>query len=196
VASAEPKVKGVALREFLSWYAGAHGADAIRSIFTTLPKEARPDLLQDAPNLGLIASGWYSAKAVHAVLDHLTSRLPPAERQRIAREAAQAIMRETLTGVYRALLETFISPDRYARNAQRFFSRFFDQGTMTKTKTAPNTHLTVIREWAAHHPFLCDLVMQMPVPVYGMMGCKDVRVKKLRCISDGDPDCAYDTTWR
>src|SRR5262245_17805123 len=102
----------------MKWYGETHGQERLRSIFTHVPERDRPDLIPDAPNLGLIASQWYSASAVHAVLDHLTKGMTPEQREQLAHDGAEAIMKATLTGVYRAFLETFISPDRYAKNAQ------------------------------------------------------------------------------
>src|SRR5688500_19317978 len=118
---AEARIKGVAVQEFVRWYVRTHGLERAREMVMALPEGRRSLILQDAPNFGLIASEWYPVDVVHLVLDRLTAGLSPEERAKLARDAAESIIRSSLTGVYRAFVAFLVSPERYARNAQKLF---------------------------------------------------------------------------
>jgi hypothetical protein len=97
--------------------------------------------------------------------------------------------------VYRVLFETMMSPARYAKNAQKLFSRYYDAGTMTKTALSPTSHRSTVTGWQAHHPFLCELLLYTGVYVYRAMGCKDVKMERTACVGDGASECTFLTTW-
>jgi hypothetical protein len=190
-----PRIKGAAIREFLLWYAGEHGAERLPALAARMRAENRVlfDLAQR--HLGVIASSWYPAPAIHELLDLMSEGLSAAQRERLVRNGAQATIAATLRGVYRLLFETMMSPERYARNAQKLFSRYCDTGTMEKTAPAPRTHRSVIRDWTSHHPLLCDFILHTGVYVYGAMGCRDVRLEKQACVARGDGECVFLVTW-
>jgi hypothetical protein len=66
---------------------------------------------------------------------------------------------------------------------------------MTKTVLSPTAHLTTVEDWGAHHRVLCDFILHTAVYVYGVLGCKDLKVQRTRCISDGHPSCQFETLW-
>src|SRR5258706_5720445 len=119
---ADPRIKGAAIREFLLWYAGAYGPDQLPALSARMRPEHRVLFDVKQRHLGVIASEWYPAKALHELLDLITQGMSPAEREKLAREGAQATIQATLRGVYRLLFETMMSPERYARNAQKLVS--------------------------------------------------------------------------
>jgi hypothetical protein len=189
-------VKGAAVRAFVHWYGERFGADRVRAIAEAMAPEHRALVDVRAPDLGVLSPSWLPAPAVHAVLDAVTADMSPDERDALAREAAHTVISQTLHGVYKVFFDLMTTPERYRKNAQKLFARYFDCGTMEKTVTGDKAHLSVIRDWPAHHPLLCDLVRYMALYVYGEMGCKDVTVAKVRCVSDGATDCAYTVSWR
>jgi hypothetical protein len=189
------RIKGVAAREFVRWYGQVYGDEAVHALAAALPEDFRPLIDARAPYLGLISSEWYPAHGIHAVLDKMMEGRPQTERAAIAKSGAEAVIHETLHGVYKVFFEMMVSPERYLKNAQKLFSRFFDQGEMDKTATGPSEHTSVIRGWTAHHPLLCQFLRHISEYVYSAMGCKGVTAEKLRCIADGDEDCAYRVRW-
>jgi hypothetical protein len=188
------RIKGVAAREFVRWYAQVYGDEAVVSLASALPDDFLPRIDARAPYLGLISSEWYPAHGIFAVLDKMMEGRSPTERAELARRGAEAVIHETLHGVYKIFFELMVSPERYLKNSQKLFSRFFDQGEMEKIATGATEHTSVIRGWA-HHPLLCQFLRHVSEYVYSAMGCKSVTVEKLRCISDGDQDCAYRIRW-
>jgi hypothetical protein len=93
------------------------------------------------------------------------------------------------------LFGAIMTPDRYLSRAQQIFSRFYDTGTITKTKSGPTTHLSVIRGWTSHHPVLCDVLLYTGEYVYPTLGCKNVAARRVGCVSDGAELCSYSVTW-
>jgi hypothetical protein len=189
------RVKGVAIREFVRWYSAQYGEEAVLALAQTMSPEFRALINVKAPILGLVSSEWYPADGIHVVLDHMVAGRSAEERERIARDGAEAVISETLHGVYKLFFDLMVSPDRYLKNAQRLFSRFFDEGVMEKTATGKTEHTSVIRDWPAHHPLFCTFLLHISEYVYRAMGLKEVHSEKLRCVSDGDRDCAYRIRW-
>jgi hypothetical protein len=189
------RIKGAAIREFVRWYGAQYGEAQVAKLADSMPPEFRALVNPRAPHLGLIASEWYPAGGIHIVLDHMVSGLGVEERERISREGAQAVIHETLHGVYKIFFELMVSPERYMKNAPRLFSRFFDHGSMEKSATGPREHTSHIRGWEAHHPLLCDFLLHVSEYVYAAMGCKEVQVERFRCRGNGDEECAYRIRW-
>jgi hypothetical protein len=185
----------VAAREFVRWYHNVYGDEAVQALAAAAPEDFRPLIDPRAPNLGLISSEWYPAHGIHAVLDKMLEGRSQRERAELAEKGAEAVIHETLHGVYKVFFEMMVSPERYLKNAQKLFSRFFDEGQVEKSATGATEHTSVIRGWSAHHPLLCQFLRHVSEYVYSAMGCKDVKVDKLRCVSDGDGDCAYRVRW-
>jgi hypothetical protein len=197
-ARTEPRVahiKGEGIRQFINWYLAKWGEPRLFQFVADLPPEAREVYDITQPSLGIIASGWYPAPAFHALIDAMLSVYPPDQRRAFAREAAKATIDSTLKGVYRFLFEAMMTPDRYLGRAQKLFSRFYDCGTIEKIKVAPNIHRSVIRDWHSHHPVLCDVMLHMGEYVYPALGCRNVIVRRISCVSAGDPYCSYDASW-
>lgn len=195
----EPKIKGVAIREFLRWYVAARGTRAIEKAMTVMPPDQARQIAVGDPALGLLAGTWYPATMIHILLDGMTAGLRGHERQALIRDAANATIHVTLSGVYKLLFQAMMSPDRYARNAQQLFSRYHSTGVMTKTAIdTPDGpgHRSVVRDWAGHHPVLCDMLVYTAEYVYGALGCQDLTIKKTGCVSTGQPECTFIIAWR
>jgi hypothetical protein len=199
VQAVEPKVKGVAVREFLRWYVAARGTRALEKTVAMMPPEQQRSLNLAEPALGLLAGTWYPAPMIHRLLDGMTAGLRGPERLALIRDGAKATIRETLSGVYKVLFQAMMSPERYARNAQQLFSRYHNTGVMTKTAIeTPDGpgHLSVIRDWHGHHPTLCDFITHTAEYVYFALGCRDLTIKKTGCVSTGQPECTFVISWR
>jgi hypothetical protein len=195
----EPKVKGVAVREFMRWYVSAHGTRALEKAIAAMPPEEARHLHLEQPALGLLAGTWYPASMIHRLLDGMGAGLRGHERAALIRDGAHATIHHTLSGVYKLLFQAMMSPERYARNAQQLFARYFNTGTMEKTPiTTPDGqgHLSVVRDWTSHHPMLCDLLSCTAEYVYAELGCRDVEVKKTGCVASGQAECTFVFTWR
>ncbi len=190
------RIKGAALREFVRWYSGRAGIDAVEELLAGLSPGARAAFDLRRSDLGILQTEWYPAGVVHELLDRIVKDLPVAERTSMARESARAIMDATLKGVYRMLFRAMMSPDRYAKNAQTLWSRYYDTGKIQKTAGGPWAHQTIIGGWEAHHPVLCDLHVASAEYIYQAMGCREVQVRRTGCVSEGGPVCSFEVTWR
>jgi hypothetical protein len=190
-----PQVKGAAMREFFRYLHDTHGAGLLQTLASVVEPQYRNLFNPADPCMGVVASSWYPAPAVHQILDRLLQGRSAAQVTELARGGAEAVIANTLRGVYRLLFETMMSPERYARNSQKLFSRYCDAGTMTKRATSPTSHLSTIVDWRAHHPFLCDLIIYTGVYVYRAMGCKNVKMERVSCISRGARECSFVISW-
>ena len=183
------------MRQFLRWYVAKYGRGRLTEHLARLPDGRASEIDLDQPNFGIVSSGWYPASTFHALVDEMLEQYSPEQRQSFAREAAKATIDATVKGVYRFLFEAIMTPDRYAKRAQQVFDRFYDAGTITKQVVARNVHLTRVVGWTSHHPVLCDVMLYTSEYVYGLLGCRNVTVKRLGCISRGDASCSYEIRW-
>jgi hypothetical protein len=104
-------------------------------------------------------------------------------------------MRVTLRGVYKFFFDAMMTPERYAKRAHLLFSRYYDRGTLSKEVVSPTEHVTIIRDWPAHHPFLCEIMAYMAEYVYDALGCRGLTVARTHCVDSGDPDCRFVSRW-
>jgi hypothetical protein len=192
---AGPRIKGSGVQPFLAWYAATWGEGRLARHATWIPTEYHSYVHVNEPLLGVLPSAWYPAPAIHAILDAVEVDHSPEERATIVRDGARAIIDATLTGVYRWLFQTMMTPDRYARNSGRLFSRYYEPGVMTKTKLGATGHLTTVDGWGAHHPILCEFLVHTAAYVYGQLGCRDLNVRRTACVRNGDADCRFEVTW-
>jgi hypothetical protein len=189
------RIKGAGIRPFLHWYGSTWGHDRLRRHAERVPADLQGLLDLRDPYLGILGSTWYPASVPHAILDALEADHPPAERDAIVRDGARVLIDATLSGVYKWLFETMMTPERYARNAGKLFSRYYEPGTLTKAELGSTAHLTQITDWGAHHPVLCDFILHTAHYVYGALGCKDLEVLRTACVRHGSADCRFETRW-
>ena len=88
-----------------------------------------------------------------------------------------------------------MSPDRYARYAQRLWDRYYDCGIMLKESEGKNQQKTTIRDWGSHHPIICDLNTFGSRYIFEAMGCRGVKVTRISCVSQGDDCCSFSIQW-
>lgn len=150
----------------------------------------------ESATLGVIASKWYPAEMVHALLDEITRDWNEGEQRHAATEAAAEVMRTTLGGVYRTLFRMMTNPERYARHAPKLWSFYYDSGVFTVLpKGSGRGAISTVRDWASHHPFICELNRGAAIAIYQAMGCKEVECDRLACVGKGDPECRFITRW-
>jgi hypothetical protein len=193
--TASGRIKGAAVREFLIWYAAKNGEAALGDGALRVDPEWRASLDPERPALGVLASEWYPAELVHALLDALTGQLSRDQRSEMATEAARAIMNRMLRGIYKTLFQLMATPSRYQRFGPKLWDAYYDSGAFRIDMPDDNTAICTVSKWNAHHPFICDLNCAGALPVYELMGCKSVRVIRTECVSLGGSRCEYVTNW-
>jgi hypothetical protein len=195
MADPTPNIKGALIRSFLIWYTAEGSQERTARLLNRIPRDLLELFDPRLPDLGMLDASWYPVTAVHRMMDVLVDGLNPDQRRQLAKQIARVAMEGTIKGVYRWLFEMMMTPDRYAQRAQMLFSRSHDTGIMTKTVTAPNAHLSVVRDWPGHHPFLCELLLYSSIPVYEAMGCHHVIPTRHSCVSEGGTECSYTVAW-
>jgi hypothetical protein len=191
----QPRIKGEGIRQFAKWYVDRWGEHRLAEHVSALPADVRDSFDPRSPSLGVISSQWYPARALHLLIDRMLTDYDAEQRRTFARAAAKATLDASLRGVYKLLFDLFMTPDRYAARAQELFDRFYDRGKLEKIVVAPTVHRTVIHDWPAHHPVLCDVMLHTSEYVYPALGCKNVIVQRLGCVSAGDASCSYEVRW-
>jgi hypothetical protein len=189
------RIKGAAFREFLIWYASRKGDAALVQGANHMASEWQDSLAPGRPALGVLASEWYPASLVHALLDALTEDLTREARAEMAAEAARAIMGRMLRGVYKTLFQLMATPSRYQRFGPKLWDAYYDSGEFRIDMPDDLTAVCKVTRWNAHHAFICDLNCAAAPPVYELMGCQSVRVIRTECVSLGSPRCEFVTSW-
>lgn len=188
-------VKGSGVLPILEYYAAQQGRARLLRLLGELPPDmARLFDLQDE-HLGVLVSLWYPAPVVHRLLERMTANATREESTAFIRGASEAVVGATLNGVYRFLFQLMMSPERYVRNVQKLFGRFFDDGVVVKEARGPNAHRTTIRDWHGHHPLLCECFVFSSTYIYTSFGCRDVQSRRTTCVSEGAPVCTFEHSW-
>lgn len=191
-----PKIKGAAFREFVLWYERTHGNDRLREAVARIPREEREGLRSDIPGLGVLASSWYPASIANRLLDTVSEGLTDGELEAIAREGSRAVVDMMLYGIYRFLFERVSTPGRYARHIGRLWRQLHSTGERHIHLLGPNEADSIIESWPAHQPLMCLITMETMGAVFEAMRCRDVRVRRIACISHGDPACRALVQWK
>jgi hypothetical protein len=189
------RIKGAAFREFLNFYAVQNGEQSLRDGAERMAAEWRALLDPERAVLGIIASEWYPAPLVHELLDALTGDLSREQRAELADAASRAIMGRMLRGIYKTLFQLMATPARYQRFGPKLWDAYYDSGEFRIEMPDEKTAVCSVRNWNAHHPFICDLNCAAALPVYEMMGCVSVRVIRTECVSQGSGRCEFVTNW-
>jgi hypothetical protein len=191
----EGRIRGAAIREFFGWVAETWGEQRLREIVGRLDPDTAKLFDPDAKALGVLTSTWYEARDVHALVDSLLVGVGAAERERIASDGADAVMKRTLRGVYKLLFDWMATPTRYAKYAHKLWASYYDSGSFRIEMPEPGLAVCVIRDWRTHHPFICDLNREASRTIYGAMKCKGVTCTRPRCVAQGDDECRFETRW-
>ena len=195
-------IKGAAFREFLVWYGRSKGQDLLLAHVQAMATRADAALLARELDprkeaLGVLASQWYPAELVHALLDEVARGRSTQELEALTSEASRAVMKATLSGLYRVLFEWMATPARYARYAPKLWSAYYDSGQLRiEFDEHEAKAVSTVTSWPGHHPLICDLNRGAAPAIYAAMGCRDARCTRLACVSRGDAECRFVTAWR
>jgi hypothetical protein len=191
------RIKGAAFREFIAYYRATYGAAALAGAVSAMPAMLRQTLDPQDAALGLLASDWYAAEVVHALLDEISRGKSEAALKELAASASGAVMRATLTGLYRVLFGWMATPERYARYAPKLWGTYYDSGeTEVELVSGGLAAISTVRNWRSHHPLICELNRGAALEIYSAMGCLDVECERELCVSRGDSHCRFVTRWR
>lgn len=189
-------IKGLAFREFLQWYAAHHGQARITHAISKLPASQRESFDVAAPAFGILASRWYPAALVHALLDAAAGVRTDAALETMAREAAVDIMANMMNGIYSFAFAQLASPARWISLRQQVWDLYFDSGTINSEHTSDRTICTWYTGWRGHHPLACMLTRASNLAIFAAMGLKGVEVRLTRCVERGDSRCEVIIGWQ
>lgn len=190
------RIKGAAVRELVSWYIRDHGADDFRHALEVVPLELKRDLDANEEALGILSSTWYDVRIVHALLDSLVARHPPAERRALLASAAREAVHTSASGVYRFVVGQIVTPGFYARNIQRLWNMLHDSGRREIVIEREGLARSRTWDWPGHHPLLCDVTIETMCAVLELTGRQEVVATRRTCVSDGARECVVDVRWR
>lgn len=188
------RIKGAAFREFLRWY-GHREHRRLSEAIERMPPHFGAALDVANPSFGIVASSWYPAELVHALLDEITRGMAPEARLDLAQRASFAIMDVTLHGVFRTMFQMMATPSRYAKFAPMLWKAYYDSGELSVVMEAPNRSICIVRQWSTHHPFICELNWGAAKAIYAAMRCKDVQSTRIACVDQGAEECRFIVTW-
>jgi hypothetical protein len=191
------RIKGAAFREFIAYYRQTYGTSALADAVGAMPVTHRSTLDIEDRALGVLASEWYAAEVVHALLDEIARGKSEVALRELATHASAAVMRATLRGLYKMLFEWMATPERYARYAPKLWGTYYDSGeTVVELMPDARSAVSIVRNWRSHHPLICELNRGASLEIYGAMGCLNVESERAMCVSRGDPHCRFDTRWK
>ena len=188
------RIKGAAFREFLRWY-GHREHTRLTEAIERMPSHLGAVLDVGNASFGIVASSWYSAELVHALLDEITRGMTPEARLDLAQRASAAIMDVTLHGVFKTMFQMMATPSRYAKFAPMLWRAYYDSGELSVEMEAPNRSICTVRQWKTHHPFICELNWGAAKAIYGSMRCKEVKSVRLTCVDQGAEECRFIVSW-
>lgn len=191
----EAKVKGAAVQDFYAWYARQFGQTRMAQIWAELPEDVKREVGPSHSNL--LPFHWYSARAVHALMDATLKGHSNEERESLAREGAHVVIGQTLRGLYRAIFKTLVSPERYLRSLNTIWGSFHDTGRVEGQVLGPGHHRTELRGWRGHHAFIERLNGYAAKEIYEAMGCAGVTFEQSHGVDDaGQRTYVTDIRWR
>jgi hypothetical protein len=196
---AEAMMKGGAIREFFAWYQEKFGIENVREMARRVePAELRALLDPDDPIVNFLASSWYPARLVHAMLEIGMEGRTELEVERLSREAARYVVANGMGSAYRAILRRLGSPQIYARMIPRLWRQLHDSGDRSLVISEDGHATSKIANWAGHHPLVCMLSTALMCAIFEQMGRKNVKWTCVHCI--GRPpgagrECVYEVTW-
>ena len=188
-------IRGAAFDDFLAWYARERDAERLKAAVAALPPDLTASVRWTDGLPRLVPFAWYPCELVHGVLDELTAGLSDWDRARLAREIADTVMETTLKGVYRAIFKAIVSPSMMARVSMRVWQLYYDTGDSRITVESPTQHRAELTDWGGHHPFLCEVNRHSTAWLYRALGCDQLVVKQLECVSKGARRCTMLSTW-
>lgn len=182
------QIKGSAVREFALWYEAHHGRAYVAGVVRRLPPEIADQIWPERHALGLVATEWYRSEVVHAILDAVSEGRTDAEMAALLVDASDLTVRRLSRGLYQFLFRMVASPGLYAKHVQRAWRTLHSTGERT-IYLSEGMADSVTSSWPGHHRWLCFLTNETMRRVFEAMGCRDVSLERINCVSDGDARC-------
>jgi serine/threonine protein kinase len=195
IAVARGRMKGTAIRAGLAWFAETYGEPGLERVYELASPDLRSILRQGDSTFGLIASGWYDTHLIGELLGLVERVASPADTVAFGSRIAEAIARDNVGGVYRALFRLVASPPMLEANAQRVWRTYVDEGTLSVHVKEPGVFEARVRGWSRHHPNVCRMLRAMLESLLRAVGYAGLVVERTQCVGHGDPCCAFDGNW-
>ncbi|HEY3820072.1 MAG TPA: protein kinase [Polyangiaceae bacterium] len=195
VAVARGRIKGTAIRAGVAWFGETYGEGALERVVEQASPELRALLRPGDPVFGLIASGWYDTLVIGELLELVERVAAPADPPAFQSRVADAIARDNVGGVYRALFRLVASPPLLEANAQRVWHTYIDEGTMNVSLGAPGSFEARVRGWSRHHPAVCRMLRAMLESLLRAVGYTALVVERTQCAGLGDACCVFEGNW-
>jgi serine/threonine protein kinase len=195
VAAQPGRIKGTAVRAGLAWYAETYGDAALAQVFELASPELQAILRLEDPVFGVMAASWYDTPLIGELLGTLEHVAAPGDPEVYCFRLAQAIARDNVGGVYRALFRLIASPKLLEANAQRVWRTYCDEGTLTVRIRSPGRFEGNVRDWTRHHPAVCRVLRALVEQVLRSIGYTGLLVDRTRCVGHGDPHCTWEGNW-
>lgn len=195
LAGPRGRMKGAAVRAVVAWFAEAYGEPALAKVVELASPELRAYLRVGDPACGVMASGWYETPLVGELLDVLERIACPFDPLEFRGRIGEAIARDNVNGVYRALFRLIAAPGLLEANSQRVWQTYVDEGTLTVRLRAPDLFEARIRGWSRHHPSVCRTLRPTIEHVLRAVGYRQPAVNRTHCVAHGDGLCAFEVHW-
>jgi len=195
VAIARGRIKGTAIRAGVAWFGETYGEGALERVVELASPDLGALLRPGDPVFGLIASGWYDTLVIGELLELVERVAAPADTVAFQSRVAEAIARDNVGGVYRALFRLVASPPLLEANAQRVWRTYIDEGTMSVSLGAPGSFEARVRGWSRHHPAVCRMLRAMLESLLRAVGYTALTVQRTQCAGLGDTCCVFEGTW-
>jgi serine/threonine protein kinase len=195
VAPARGRIKGTAVRAGLLWFGEAYGESLLARVYNHATPELRALLRPGDLAFGIMASAWYEIGLMGELLDLVERVACPEDPREFASRLAGAVARDNVNGVYRALFRLIASPPLLEANAQRVWSTYIDEGTLTVRVLAPGSFEGRVRGWSHHHGTVCLMLRPFVEHLLRNIGYSACVVERTQCVDNGDGQCLFVGNW-
>lgn len=195
VAAGRGHIKGTAVRAGIVWFAENYGEPGLSRVVELASPELASMLRLNDAAFGIIASGWYDTYLVGELLGLLERVASPADSVAFGAKVADAVARDNVGGVYRALFRLIASPPLFEANAQRVWRTYVDEGTFGVSMRGKGSFEARVRGWTRHHPEVCRILRQMIESLLRAIGYTGLVVERTQCVGQGGSMCAFDGNW-
>ena len=179
----------------MAWFGETYGEPGLSRVVEMSSPGLAQMLRKDDFAFGIIASGWYETALVGELLALIEDVASPADPDAFAAKVAEAIARDNVNGVYRALFRLVASPPLLEANSQRVWRTYVDEGTLTVSLKGPGAFEARVRGWTHHDGVVCRMISFMIERLLRAVGYPGLVVERTQCVSDGDPHCTFEGNW-
>jgi serine/threonine-protein kinase len=195
VSAVRGRIKGAAVRGGIAWFAEVYGQSALARVVELASPELRAILRPKDPVFGLIASGWYETQRIGELIELIERVASPADPVTFGASVGDAIARDNVSGVHRALFRLVASSSSLESNAQRVWRTYVDEGTFSVRMRGRGSFDAKTRGWSRHHPSVCRILRAMLESSLRAVGYESLVLARTQCVGLGDPHCAFGGKW-